>query len=333
MSMGRGHNHYDSCGCGWCCSTGRFNRSDRVELRRIMASRDAKRILKEQSASQGRAACFINPNASCPVCQSQVLYYQNEHGSRVFFDYPWKKHPCTDNGREVHLRAPKPTLRPRGLRLELVAAASSLGLYKGARFNQSGFPIDWQLLHVITVRRNGRLVLVEGKLIEMAVEPVVFLAIDSPDEILEERDFLYACYSSISLLNKEKLEARAHRVKWFTDASFREEIGTGEHDIEPFGREPSDASERVASRAIQSTLIKRKDYDRAKARTLGAKPTLVDPPKPKAKSPKKGRTPRAASVRAKGTGQLKREEAVSKVIVETKLARKHRRSPADGRSR
>lgn len=45
------------------------------------------------------SACFINPNATCPVCGQGVYYYQNELGSRVFFDElgpPWPKHSCTD---------------------------------------------------------------------------------------------------------------------------------------------------------------------------------------------------------------------------------------------
>jgi hypothetical protein len=44
---------------------------------------------------------FLVPNAECPVCHAHVFYYQNEAGSRVFFDtaWPnWDKHPCTDNG-------------------------------------------------------------------------------------------------------------------------------------------------------------------------------------------------------------------------------------------
>lgn len=46
------------------------------------------------------ASRFVTPNASCPVCGAGVWYYQNEHGSRVFFDDlgpPWPKHPCTDS--------------------------------------------------------------------------------------------------------------------------------------------------------------------------------------------------------------------------------------------
>jgi hypothetical protein len=48
--------------------------------------------------------CFVNPNAKCPVCGEQVIYYKNNFGSRVFFDSygpDWKKHPCTDNRNRV----------------------------------------------------------------------------------------------------------------------------------------------------------------------------------------------------------------------------------------
>ena len=42
---------------------------------------------------------WSEPNAICPVCGQAVFFYQNENGSRVFFDQlgpPWLKHPCTD---------------------------------------------------------------------------------------------------------------------------------------------------------------------------------------------------------------------------------------------
>ena len=46
--------------------------------------------------------CYVNPNASCPVCGQSVYFYANGFGSRVYFDElgpPWAKHPCTDNKR------------------------------------------------------------------------------------------------------------------------------------------------------------------------------------------------------------------------------------------
>lgn len=41
------------------------------------------------------------PNSRCPVCREPVFYYQNEFGSKVFFDElgpPWPKHWCTSSG-------------------------------------------------------------------------------------------------------------------------------------------------------------------------------------------------------------------------------------------
>ncbi|MFQ3664492.1 MAG: hypothetical protein SNJ79_00435 [Sphingomonadaceae bacterium] len=62
---------------------------------------DATRLAAPSShAPDGFRSSFTIPNATCPVCGARVFFYQNEHGSRVFFDDlgpPWPKHPCTDN--------------------------------------------------------------------------------------------------------------------------------------------------------------------------------------------------------------------------------------------
>jgi hypothetical protein len=53
---------------------------------------------------------YADPNALCPVCGSQVFFYQNAAGSRVFFDdlgWPWPKHPCTDNSEAQTLQVKK----------------------------------------------------------------------------------------------------------------------------------------------------------------------------------------------------------------------------------
>lgn len=74
--------------------------------------------------------CFVNPNASCPVCGQPVYFYANEHGSRVFFDElgkPWTKHPCTDNGRTVSgsVRA-RPSSRPGAEIKEILTAEQKI---------------------------------------------------------------------------------------------------------------------------------------------------------------------------------------------------------------
>lgn len=56
-------------------------------------------ILRKARADRITSARFVEPNAECPVCGADVFFYQNEQGSRVFFDElgpPWPKHPCTD---------------------------------------------------------------------------------------------------------------------------------------------------------------------------------------------------------------------------------------------
>ena len=62
------------------------------------------RVKRQQKKLQQRKQLVENftiPNASCPKCGANVFYYENEYGSKVFFDElgpPWPKHPCTDNG-------------------------------------------------------------------------------------------------------------------------------------------------------------------------------------------------------------------------------------------
>ena len=99
-----------------------------------MRLRDA-RMLLERNAVRTISACCVNPNARCPVCGDAVFSYANRHGSRVYFDelgHPWPKHPCTDNPARRIAGGPAvigpPVRRPRGLALELAAAAGAAGL-------------------------------------------------------------------------------------------------------------------------------------------------------------------------------------------------------------
>ena len=106
------------------------------------------------------SGCFINPNASCPVCSSPVFYYENKHGSRVFFDDlgpPWPKHPCTDNSiRRIPAlqKSDKlPTRRTLGLMQELVTNANIVGVLRGKIFGRR-VPSDWTLLIINSVERR-----------------------------------------------------------------------------------------------------------------------------------------------------------------------------------
>ena len=62
--------------------------------------------LRNARALGSESARYLIPNATCPVCGAEVFFFQNEHGSRVFFDElgtPWPKHPCTDVSSAIQI--------------------------------------------------------------------------------------------------------------------------------------------------------------------------------------------------------------------------------------
>jgi hypothetical protein len=153
-----GYNHYSDCTCGWRDKSG--FRFDRTRWKSFYDEYQAKSFLVRNGVSRGRAACFVSPNAHCPECGADVFYYQNEFGSRVFFDDlgpPWPKHPCTDRSpppKEKSKTKPVITPRARGLVQELTAAASAVGLYQGQRI-YNGISREWTLIQIQSVARKG----------------------------------------------------------------------------------------------------------------------------------------------------------------------------------
>jgi hypothetical protein len=325
--MGKGHNHHADCGCGWCSSNWGNTRTDRSQLRKSMQSRDAERILKEQRARNGYSSCFISPNARCPVCNASVFYYQNDHGSRVFFDDlgpPWPKHPCTDNPNlNARATSPRPKLRPRGSRVEIVEAASLLGLYAGARYHQSGYAIDWQKIEIIGYIRRGWEIFATAKLIEIADEPIVRFSITSQDEIIAPGEFVSGCYSAISIFHPFKLHPKSYSVVWYGDANFAEAITTAEHEISlrRVLRSSSPAPQPVEN---PSRLIRRDQLRLPKTKS---------PSKPKAKAKQvtkkivkeRAIKPQPAMPKEKSENQVRREEMLSKVVVERRAIPNSRR--------
>lgn len=63
-------------------------------------SLDAREHLLSLGVLNSLSSRYVNANAKCPVCGADVFFYQNEFGSRIYFDElgpPWPKHPCIDN--------------------------------------------------------------------------------------------------------------------------------------------------------------------------------------------------------------------------------------------
>lgn len=88
-------NHSSDCRCGWggighLGQGGNFN-NDRLIVVRLKTYDEL-------------LIGVTHPNAHCPVCGTEVFFYESPDGGRVFFDElgpPWPKHPCTSNDQRM----------------------------------------------------------------------------------------------------------------------------------------------------------------------------------------------------------------------------------------
>lgn len=212
-----GHNHYASCTCGWCVQYAR----NRFRTSAALLSADlysARRFLREHGVRRYISACFVNPNAKCPECGAQVFYYENAHGSRVFFDHlgpPWPKHPCTDRRSattKVTAQCARPERRRRGLSLELLEAVQKVV----AGFEGHQAPDDnedgWVLLCVTAVERTGWRNRITSDLLGAEETTVVILAFDSSEEVVQLGDIVSFRDKTLSLFDLERMKPRTYKA-------------------------------------------------------------------------------------------------------------------------
>lgn len=165
----------------------------------------AKRVLNDHYVTPRRqAACFVQPNAHCPVCGARVYYYQNEYGSRVFFDDlggDWPKHPCTD--KRPPFRGPAATrvvpsdfvsARARG---EIVTAALDAGIpLRGTVASD-----DWVLAQVTEVWLFAERKIVLANHLHFRGQQMTAFKCDDPDDIIDVDDIISIYRSSVSILD------------------------------------------------------------------------------------------------------------------------------------
>lgn len=224
--MGRGNNHRHDCGCGWCISTWESAGIDRGAIRRTFAQQDALRVLRESRAGDARAKCFVNPNAQCPVCGAAVFFYQNSLGSRVYFDQlgpPWPKHPCTNilRAQTPGTAIQRPAARGRGERIELIGAARQVRKYEEVRVAPAGYPIDWQMVEILHLKRTATKNLIIGRLLQQAREDLpVHFSVDDKGRLFETGDVVSACFSHVSFFDMTAFTVRSLAVHWHHDESY-----------------------------------------------------------------------------------------------------------------
>lgn len=138
----------------------------------------------ELTTTRRVAACFVNPNATCPVCGERVFYYQNENGSRVFFDElgpPWPKHPCTDTrlisaplaGTQLGLTF---GIRSQAEVAEIMTWQKERGSDFEAEFTAKYGANPWPLATVVKRMNGGKQVFVIAKLLKQGRRTIVYLS-------------------------------------------------------------------------------------------------------------------------------------------------------------
>ncbi len=216
-----GHNHYPWCGCGWCVKLGsrHYRPFTAAEITEFTDVYSARRFLERHNVGRTIAACFVNPNATCPVCNASVFYYQNAHGSRVYFDDlgpPWPKHPCTDNDADRRSAGmgtvEKPAKRARGIRLDLLEAARTVYWSGGIAKPSEEIGAPWEIWTVKEISRSRhRNTVVADPICEDDKDQICF-AFDSAHEVIEVSDLIFLKANEISVFDVQKMKTKRYKI-------------------------------------------------------------------------------------------------------------------------
>jgi hypothetical protein len=217
-----GHNHYSWCMCGWCYKT-KSNGYSTKKKKDYVDHQSAGELLASSSANRSYSACFVVPNANCPVCGESVYYYQNDRGSRVFFDelgWPWPKHPCTDNTAKFQPLSKAPQARTTEEVLDIVRAAQQLDFDPAVKFRFSFGDSPWDLLSVISIRRSGFENWIEAHSISPLLNKPIYLAFVSAKIVPSSGDFFGFNGESVSLLDADSLQPKRLKARLIVEAEF-----------------------------------------------------------------------------------------------------------------
>jgi len=220
----RGHWRTNSAGNTYWVEEHYVQLIERFEWERVARAPalayNADRALLRNYGAYGRPiARFLKPNALCPVCGEQVFYYQNEHGSRVFFDdlWPdWPKHPCTDSsargGADHKPRvafSTRPLMRERKEQLAILEAARSLG-------DATELPHGWGVYSIRKRIRIGRFDLVIAD--DMSGARTVFFRAKAPRHLLAANRVIGIRRSRLSVFDDQAMAAAEIAIQRFRSA-------------------------------------------------------------------------------------------------------------------
>jgi hypothetical protein len=209
--------------CGWCYKTGSnwYSRREHLEV----DHEAAQRTVAQSGANRSYAACFVVPNATCRYCNASVFYYENEYGSKVFFDelgWPWPKHSCPGNPHNVEFETVDRTPRPRAIEdvLAIARAAQQIDFDPASKFRFAFGGSPWDLLSVVEITRRGFRNFIKARSISPCLDEPVFLAFVSAKIVPNVGDFFGFNGNEVSVLEATTLQAKRLKAHLITAAEF-----------------------------------------------------------------------------------------------------------------
>jgi len=159
------------------------------------------------------------------VCGEEVWYYQNEFGSRVFFDeigWPWPKHPCTDNVARARVDTSWKSPHTRSLEgiLEIARAAQEIGFDPAVKFRFRFGESPWDLLSVIMTIRRGFENVIKAKSIVPFLNEPIFVTFVSAKITPAEGEYFGFNGEEVSILEPDTLEPKRLKARLITEAEF-----------------------------------------------------------------------------------------------------------------
>lgn len=170
------------------------------------------------------AASFVNPNATCPVCGASVFYYQNSHGSRVFFDDLgplWPKHRCTD--RQLNASTIQSStglvVRTQAARSEIARWQKHRGIDCFEEFTQKHGTRPWPLATIVKRIKGGKAVFLFLKVLTQAGVRNSYLSCKAMPKCCKEGSIIAVSRRKISVLDTSTWAAVEIAIKRHRGAS------------------------------------------------------------------------------------------------------------------
>jgi hypothetical protein len=218
-----GYNHYSWCMCGWCYKTGSNGYGSRKQPDGL-DYQSAKATIVQSGADRTYTACFVVPNAICRFCGRTVFYYENEHGSKVFFDelgWPWPKHSCPGNPYNSGEPSSKvPRARTLEGVLEVARAAREVELDPASKFRSAFGEPPWDLLSIDMVIRRGFENFIKARSLSPWLDEAVFIAFISAKVAPMIGDYLGFNGEEVSILDTTSLQPKRLKARLIKSAEF-----------------------------------------------------------------------------------------------------------------